>query len=48
MKNKMLYKGHMWWPRLLFLVFEEQRQMDLYEFEVSLVYVISFRPARAA
>ena len=36
-----------YWHASLILAPRRQRQADLYEFEASLLYIVSFRPARA-
>lgn len=38
----------MWWHLPLILAFRRQRQEDLYDFEVSLVYIMSSGTAKAA
>lgn len=39
-------EGETWWYIPLIPALVRQRQMGLYEFEASLVYLISSRPAR--
>lgn len=38
--------ARVWWCMPLIPEFGRQRQVDLWEFEASLVYILSFRPAR--
>jgi hypothetical protein len=40
-------QGWVWWNTSLIPAFGRQRQLDFYEFKVSVVYVVNSRIARA-
>lgn len=42
-----LYNSQAWWYLPLMPTFRRQRQLDLYAFTASLVYIVNYRPARA-